>query len=399
MKNKFQRFFSFAAILVIFFGFCFNNQASAQKRIYYCINENLDTLFSFETHFVWPFSDGIAAFKTKVIDPKTNKEVWRTGFIDKSGKVILPPIYDSKYTNYYGFKYGVSWVRYPFSEGFKLINKNGEVLTNTLFSSVGNFKDSLCAVFVDDAMGFVNTKGELVIECKYFGAQEFSEGLVCVKELKENSAYGFLNENGDVIIPFNFQQQNPSYFNDGISVVYLKKDKTIITKDGTVITTLPKDFDVYDHSEGFIIFSTKIGNEIKFGFLNTSGKIVIDPIYDYVDKFVNGFSIVGIGNKFGVLKKDGSLLLPVKFDHISGNCADDGIFATVEGVYKFFYNCNGFPFSKNLLKFIYSADGGKYWPYSSMNDKMGYINNEGNYVTGDIFNYVSSFSDGVAWVY
>ncbi len=399
MKNKFQRSFSLAATLVIFFGFCFNNQVSAQKRTYYCINENLDTLFSFETHFVWPFSDGVAAFKTKVVDPKKNKEVWRTGFIDKEGKVIIPPTYDSKYTNYYGFKYGVSWVRDPFSGGFKLINKNGEVLTNTLFTSVGNFKDSLCAVFVDDAMGFVNNKGELVIECKYSGAQEFSEGLVCVKDLKENSAYGFLNKNGDVIHPFIFQQQNPAYFYDGITVLIIKKDKVVIGKDGNIITTLPKDFDIYDHSEGLIIFSSKNGDEKKFGFLNTSGEIVIEPIYDYVEKFVNGFSIVGVGNKFGVIKKDGSLLLPIKFDHISGNCADAGIFTTVEGVYKFFFNCNGYPFSKNLLKFIYPADGGKYWPYSSINDKMGYINNEGNYVTGDIFNYASSFSDGVAWIY
>ncbi len=52
----------------------------------------------------------------------------------------------------------------------------------------------------------------------------------------------------------------------------------------------------------------------KFGFIDKTGKKVVDFKYDYVGDFQNGIATVGINGKYGIINKLGKEVLPVEYD-------------------------------------------------------------------------------------
>ena len=52
-----------------------------------------------------------------------------------------------------------------------------------------------------DKCGFINTKGKFVIEPKYQALSQFYEGVVAAML---NNKWGFINKNGKVLVPFEY---------------------------------------------------------------------------------------------------------------------------------------------------------------------------------------------------
>lgn len=98
------------------------------------------------------------------------------GFIDITGKQIIPPIYDE----------------------------------------VNVFKENFAVVMKEGLTGIINTKGEVVIPLsnRLFGDYYVSEGLIPVIS---NKLYGFLNLENKLIIPFQFKHAKS--FHCGLAVV------------------------------------------------------------------------------------------------------------------------------------------------------------------------------------
>ncbi|MGZ0217241.1 MAG: WG repeat-containing protein [Acidimicrobiales bacterium] len=47
----------------------------------------------------------------------------------------------------------------------------------------------------------------------------------------------------------------------------------------------------------------------KYGFIDRSGKMVINPQFDYADSFSEGLARVKLGNEFYKINKQGAILL------------------------------------------------------------------------------------------
>lgn len=126
------------------------------------------------------------------------------GYINKKGELVID----------YQFKLGSN-----FQEGyavvvndedkFGVIDKNGNLVVDYQYDYISPFKEGMAVVVTDmtaseNNCGFINTKGEMVIEPIYdaknnilYGYADFSEGLACVT----NGDYtGFVNYKGKAII-------------------------------------------------------------------------------------------------------------------------------------------------------------------------------------------------------
>ena len=367
------------------------------QKLYKCINEQGDVLFEFETHFVWPFSDGMAKFKTTVVE--NGKAYWRIGFVNDKGEVVIEPKYDSQKSIKYNFRDGVSWVKLPDSEGFFLINKTGKRIGDQTYEKVGSFHEGMCAVYKDLNMGFVNTKGELVIPIEYAGDPWFYEGLVCLCPAEgETENYGFLDKNGEVVIPFQFNQAGFSGFKNGECRVQINGKTNLIDKTGKVVftPTLTNNMDAF--SCGLAKAYTK-PDRTGFGFFNRDNQWVVKPIYDRASVFENGRAIVSINDKYGVIDTLGNFIIPLKFDKIYGDCDDSGYFACELDLITYYYNCDGVYFSQHDVVKIMPHEESKYYPYKDSNDKWGYLNADGSYHIKAIYEKNDSFEEGKAWVY
>lgn len=99
----------------------------------------------------------------------------------------------------------------------------------------------------------------------------------------------------------------------------------------------------------------------KYGAIDKSGKIIVQPQYDKLFPFFNGFATFKSRGKFGILDSLGSEVLPPTYDSIG-------------------YNSEGFT---------------QFWS----NGKMGFLNNEGNVAIRPIYTSGDAMINGMAPVH
>ena len=93
-----------------------------------------------------------------------------------------------------------------FNEGFAAvlkddrwgyINTKGEQIIECKFDDAGNFSEGFAVVFKDGKCGYINTKGEQIVECKFDGVRDFHEGFAAVEK---DGKWGYINTKGYPVI-------------------------------------------------------------------------------------------------------------------------------------------------------------------------------------------------------
>ena len=150
----------------------------------------------------------------------------------------------NKITNYdISLEYDVD---FDVSKKYGVINSELEILTDAIFDDVFKIDGELIPVKKGDLWGYVNNKGELVIDCIYqaaFGSETFIDdvtydkyeiipyypypvvdGRIVVKN--QDDKYGVIDTSGNILIEFEYDFASPYYDNS----VILKKDGEWIVK-------------------------------------------------------------------------------------------------------------------------------------------------------------------------
>jgi hypothetical protein len=201
---------------------------------------------------VFQFSEGLAGVITND---------YEAGFINKTGKVIIPTIYQPAMSGEGGGIVEVS----PFKEGLASIAKN---------NNNG-----------DEKWGFIDKTGKTIIPFKYSAAGNFGSGMAPVAIIKNDDyIWGYINKSAKTSIPFSFNYAGS--FSENIAVV---------AKNG------------------------------KYGVIDTKGKMIVPAKYEYMDNFSDGLAAVfqygspiknsdSMRGKYGFIDKAGKAIIPIKYD-------------------------------------------------------------------------------------
>lgn len=285
----------------------------------------------------------------------------------------------------------------------------------------------LYRILVGDKFGFMDASGKIVIEPKYESAEtHFSENLCWVKlrgkrylidtqesiikELPDSlyvapfvgglagigtskSHYnGIMNTKGDIIVPPNNLYVGIDRNNgDGTYVVVAEKhDVWYITNEfGQMIGTRCDSILV-----GFSNGLCAIKKNEKWGYIDTTGKLVIDTIYDYARNFADeGLARVIKGTQHMFINKNGKCVIEVDstltgFEHNRAAVIIDGEKYLIDkyGNRICKIDCDNIDyFDDNCLATI-TKDG-----------KVSKIDTLGNVVLCTNYDFVSSFYDRVAF--
>lgn len=134
--------------------------------------------------------------------------------------------------------------------------------------------------------GYVNEKGEMVIEPKFDDAWNFHEGLAAVKV---EWARGYINRDGAYVVEPKYQHAGP--FRDGKARVMLDDVWEYIDRDGNQVGEATpikmEDDSVAEESE---LIPTAKGK--KFGFADKDGKFIIKPQFVQAKPFSDGRAAV-----------------------------------------------------------------------------------------------------------
>ena len=173
----------------------------------------------------------------------------------------------------------------------------------------GHFSDGMCAVENDDKTGYINERGDLVIDYKYHYAMGFHEGLAAVSP-EDGGKYGYIDKTGRMVIPEQFYSAYD--FDEGYAIVFKNKgDKfySIIDKSGNYVKQdipyEPQGFLSLNFNDGLIC--VKSNDNGRYGFADHQGNLVINCGYDGAHfNFSEGLVAVNIGGHEegrGLLKK------------------------------------------------------------------------------------------------
>ncbi len=220
------------------------------------------------------FRDGHAKFQ--------DGDSW--GIIATSGKIIIPAEYD-EIGNY--SKNGV-WAKKGDSYG--VIN-NGAFTAIPGIEKIWDFTNNSKLTYArsDKQLGFINAKGEWIIQPTYEKARAFNAGLAPVFQ---GGKWGFINEKGDVVIDFKYRDAE-IFADNGLAPVKENKLWGFVDKTGKLI--IPMEYDISlpmfgflqgGDEKGFIGNTAKVQKKKDWGHIDEKGKVIGDW-YRHVGPFVD----------------------------------------------------------------------------------------------------------------
>ena len=240
--------------------------------------------------YAYDFEDGIARIFNGTTTPYSRPDIGEYGYIDTEGN----PITACEFENAYSFYDGLAAVQKNGKWGF--IDRSGKTVLPYTWNKVGDFNEGFAWVFAGTLRssgfpdvgkyGYVDSTGTLIIPCLWDNASRFSQGLAAVSQ---NGLYGYIDTSGEVVIPC--QWDWAGNFNDGISLVRKDGLYGIIDTEGALISPCQWMY-ALPLEDGFSRVRLEGYLSGLCGILDASGTLIIPCEYDAIEYSEGYFALL-----------------------------------------------------------------------------------------------------------
>ena len=338
--------------------------------------------------------------------PKTGNDLLavekdgKSGFIDHSGKVVIPFQFDKAS----GFHDGLALVILKGKKYF--IDTAGRILFEAKYDLVKDFSEGVAAVNIGEKRlaniglisdpgkwGYIDKTGKLVIPMKFTHAEEFSEGLAAIKDGDKGA---FIDHDAKIV--FEVPLDVTLGFREGIAGVLYRGSLAYYDRTGKKISP-PIGYGPSSHSFSEGLVPVEING--KTGFMDRSGKLIIEPQFVQAEDFSEGLAAVrmhseettwcpydergsrmGFTNKWGFIDKTGKMVIPPQY--LTVDKFSEGLAAVNNCDEWFFIDKTGkklvmgsFTFASSFFEGISRVNIGK-----NRDQKWGYIDRTGKWIWG-----------------
>lgn len=263
----------------------------------------------------------------------------KKGWYDFSGKEIIPVAYETQIlSGGYSFHEGLWCYEKDNLQGY--MDTKGNTVIQPQFESATDFKNGLAAArkASSDAFGYINTKGEFVIKPQFYSAGDFDEsGYALVYINKSDKTQSIINRNGKVLvknIPYRAQNDGISnaIFQKGLVPVFDTVQKKYGYMDYTGKTVIPiqyasaEEFDKEGKAwvnlggqvDGKGLFAKTLGG--KWALIDTKGNQII-PYFraEQVGRFVEDYAAVKMNGLWGFMNLKGEIVIEPQWKERPGN--------------------------------------------------------------------------------
>ncbi|MCM3694408.1 WG repeat-containing protein [Neobacillus niacini] len=289
------------------------------------------------------------------------------GYINEKGDFVLPP----KYEIAHDFQEnGLAIVQVNHLTG--IINSDGYLIVKPKYDTISPFSEGRAVAINDEGYTVLDESGKEITTQAYFYIGDYHEGRAVAANNNEHDNYllGYLNRRGKEVIPLSYEAA--SDFQDGKALVKSKEGGySLIDLTGKVLKSYPYPF-VNFNGEGLLGFKEK--EEGNWGYMDESGKVVIEPKFKDVQQFIDGKAIVTVENNnqsyYGLIDRQGNFIIKPHYNSLL-NLSEDR-----------------FALGKAM-----DPEKPYLFPKYAIADASGQI------YTGFIYNGVSKFKNGIASAY
>lgn len=243
------------------------------------------------------FSDGRLAVK--------HKNSW--GFVDRNGREVIPCRFDEVGI----FSEGRAPVRLGSKWGY--IDRNGNLELDFQFSKAGAFQNGLAPVKREGPYyGYIDRQGTWVIAPRFPKAGVFDRGVAMVEEMSgPYFRYGLIDRQGNYVAKPKFVSLTP-FDRHGLAVAGLGGSPVkyaLVNLQGQIITSLAFR-SIAPFSEGL----ARVQKGDGYGFIDTTGRLVIKPDFFKASSFSEGKAAVWLSaGECGFIDKQGHLIVKPEF--------------------------------------------------------------------------------------
>ena len=222
------------------------------------------------------FSEGLAAVVLN----------HRIGFINKSGAVEIPFVFEYAEFDFNFYQYGLA----RFSEG-------------------------LCAMTKDGKFGYIDKAGETVVPFIYDNARCFRHNRAVVyKNFGSKQKAALIDKKGKLVIPFKYDYI--AILPGASPILYVMADNKwgLCSLQGDVLAEC-----IYDNFDSYAEGLVQVKKNGRQGIVDNKGRTVIPCDYEWVDLdwAKEGFFLTKKDGKWGCINAENKVLIPFRYDNIS----------------------------------------------------------------------------------
>ena len=299
---------------------------------------------------------------------------------------------------------------------YGFIDSAGNIIIKPQFYFAKDFSEGLAYADLGYTRGFIDKTGKLVIDLRSYTSDYFSDGVALINfnmvgtDGGGMNLYKYIDKDANWLFKQSYGYATP--FKDGFALVKSKEGVRVISKE-KMIAELYGDITPFAFSEGLARIRKKASNNYKWGYIDTTGKVVIEPIFDNAYDFSEGMAVVSkvdtternIINYYGYINKQGKIAISLLYSEatdFSGGLAMLRIDSTCIGIDKYgneIFSLNKFYFGVGFARCKFSeglARGKFYRPGKSMS---GYIDTTGNMSIAIEYSQADNFKNGLARIW
>lgn len=286
------------------------------------------------------------------------------GYINDKGNFVLSP----KYEMARDFQEnGLAIIQLNNLTG--IIDNDGYFIVKPKYETISLFSEGRATAIDDKGFKVLDESGKEITSKAYSFIGDYKEGRAVVANTNENGEYlyGYLNRRGNEVIPLSYE--SASDFQDGKALVKLKEGGyALIDLTGKVLNSYSYPY-VDDYGEGMLAF--RKSNDGKWGYMDESGKVLIEPQFMGTQPFVKEKAIVNVeNNHYGLIDRQGKFIIKPNYNSLL-----------------------------NLEENRYALGKAQDPERPYLFQKYAIADSNGHIYTGFIYNGVSNYKDGLASAY
>lgn len=230
-------------------------------------------------------------------------EEWK--LINKWGETVLNC---EEYLSLGRVSEGIFYARNE-NEKYGFLDLTGRVIIPFIYDDAGDFSNNLAPVLKNDKWGFIDRNNNEIIPFTFEKCRSFKAGLA---ECQKNDYWGVINTSGGVIVEFEYEYGDIS--EEGYVVVHRKGKSGLLNREGDVIIPLKYERVEFPHCGLSLVSLNK-----EYGFLDLEGQVKIPLKYKSCLSFKDNLSRVKTqdGESF-MINRNGERVCPEYDESVHG---------------------------------------------------------------------------------